>query len=112
MLAPCIIVLSRSKNAAALGSAGVVRAVSTSAAAAAASPARVERCLRFSGLRLFSGVTGATLGAEGSVPAREHARFARSLRPFRPAPPDRKRPRPLWDHRPHAQHPRRVLTRG
>ena len=49
MLAPCITVLSTSKNAAAVGSAGVASAVSTSAAAAAASPASVERCWRFSG---------------------------------------------------------------
>ena len=57
MLAPCIIVLSTSKKAATDGSAGVASAVSTSAAAAAASPARAERCWRFSTLRLFSGVT-------------------------------------------------------
>ncbi len=57
MLAPCIIVLSTSKKAATDGSAGVARAVSTSATAAAASPARAERCWRFSTLRLFSGVT-------------------------------------------------------
>src|SRR3954454_1726725 len=59
MLAPCIIVLSTSKNAATDGSAGVARAVSTSAVAAAASPARAERCWRFSAFRLFSGVTPA-----------------------------------------------------
>ena len=47
MLAPCITVLSTSKNAADVASAGVSRAVSTSAADAAASPASVERCCRF-----------------------------------------------------------------
>src|SRR5688572_13882991 len=55
MLAPCITVLSTSKNAAEVASAGVTSAVSTSAAAAAASPASVERCWRFSGRRLLSG---------------------------------------------------------
>ena len=46
MLAPCMTVLSTSKNAAAVGSAGWSSAVSTSAAAAAASPASVDRCWR------------------------------------------------------------------
>ena len=60
MLAPCMTVLSTSKNAAAVGSAGVSRAVSTSAAAAAASPARVDRCCRFerSAARLGGGSHG------------------------------------------------------
>ncbi len=61
MLAPCMTVLSTSKNAAETGSAGVSRAVSTSAAAAAASPARTDRWRRFGGLRRGSagGVTSA-----------------------------------------------------
>ena len=69
MLAPCITVLSTSKNAAAVGSAGVERAVSTSAADAAASPASTERCCRSSGWRCRSGVMGAILG-DGPVPRR------------------------------------------
>ena len=49
MLAPCITVLSTSKNAAARRvAAASSSAVSTSAAAAAASPARVDRCCRLS----------------------------------------------------------------
>ena len=48
MLAPCITVLSTSKNAATSGSAGVARASSTSAADAAASPASVDRRWRSS----------------------------------------------------------------
>src|SRR6476620_8936776 len=68
MLAPCIIVWSTSKNAATEGSVGVARAVSTSATAAAASPARAERCWRFSTRRLFSGVTRAAYrGRPGSL---------------------------------------------
>src|SRR5918999_2960200 len=55
MLAPCITVLSTSKNAADTASTGVSRARSTSAAAAAASPARVERWRRFNGRRGRSG---------------------------------------------------------
>jgi long-chain acyl-CoA synthetase len=70
MLAPCISVLSTSKNAATVGFAGVARAISTSADAAAASPARVERCWRFSGLRLFSGVTPASLTGPAGRPRR------------------------------------------
>ena len=94
MLAPCITVLSTSKNAAAVGSAGVARAVSTSAAAAAASPARAERCWRFSGLRLFSGVT------------RRRAVTAAAAR-------CRRRGRRLCEIiAPHARDPRRVLARG
>ena len=57
MLAPCMIVLSTSKNAAAVGSTGVSRAVSTSAAAAAASPAMVERCRRLRRWGRSGGVT-------------------------------------------------------
>src|SRR5690606_8134934 len=48
MLAPCMIVLSTSKKAPTALSRGVTRAFSTSAAAAAASPARVDRCWRLS----------------------------------------------------------------
>src|SRR3546814_15509849 len=48
MLAPCSTVLSTSKNAAAVGSPGTLSAVSTSALAAAASPASCERRLRSS----------------------------------------------------------------
>ena len=44
MLAPCMTVLSTSKKPAAVRSVGMFSAVSTSAAAAAASPASVERC--------------------------------------------------------------------
>ena len=55
MLAPCITVLSTSKNAAEVSSAGVSSSRSTSAAAAAASPASVERWRRFGGLRGRSG---------------------------------------------------------
>jgi uncharacterized membrane protein len=58
MLAPCITVLSTSKNAAAVGSLGVVSAFSTSAEAAAASPARAERCCRLSRRGRSDGVTG------------------------------------------------------
>ena len=46
MLAPCMTVLSTSKNAAAVRSLGVLSAFSTSAEAAAASPASAERCCR------------------------------------------------------------------
>ena len=61
MLAPCMTVLSTSKNAAATGSSGGVSADSTSAAAAAASPASTERSWRLRGRALLSrvGVTGA-----------------------------------------------------
>jgi hypothetical protein len=55
MLAPCITVLSTSKNAADVASAGVSSSLSTSAAAAAASPAKVDRWRRLRGLRGRSG---------------------------------------------------------
>ena len=55
MLAPCMTVLSTSKNAAAVGSAGGASAVSTSVTAAAASPASTDRCFRSSGRRDLSG---------------------------------------------------------
>ena len=47
--APCITVLSTSKNAADVGSASTLSALSTSATAAAASPASCERRCRFAG---------------------------------------------------------------
>ncbi len=46
MLAPCTIVLSTSKKAAARGSGATASACSTSEAAAWASPARLERRVR------------------------------------------------------------------
>ena len=55
MLAPCMTVLSTSKNAADVGSTGWSSATSTSAAAAAASPASVERCRRLGGPALLVG---------------------------------------------------------
>ena len=54
MLAPCITVLSTSKNAAAVGSSGTSSAASTAADAAAASPAMVERWRRSRGRRDLS----------------------------------------------------------
>ena len=57
MLAPCMTVLSMSKNAAAVGSTGVRSAFSTSADAAAASPARAERCCRLRRRGRSDGVT-------------------------------------------------------
>ena len=47
--APCITVLSTSKKAAEVGSASTLRALSTSAMAAAASPASCERRCRLGG---------------------------------------------------------------
>src|SRR5262249_25783040 len=88
MLAPCIIVLSTSKKAAAFGSAGMVSAFSTSAAAAAASPARVERCWRSSRRRFSGAVTLALYRRRAAVGAE-----------------------PLCEDRPHARDSRRVLAR-
>ena len=70
MLAPCMTVLSTSKNAAAVGSGGWSSAVSTSAAAAAASPASVDRCWRLRGVR------GRSAGGHQQVPqrSRRHTR--------------------------------------
>src|ERR1700710_1825006 len=71
IVAPCITVLSTSKNAADVESASTLRALSTSAMAAAASPASCERRCRLGGregdlrpglLRGGGGVTAPTLG--------------------------------------------------
>src|SRR3712207_2643843 len=65
MLAPCMTVLSTSKNAADVGSSGWLSAASTSAAAAAASPASAERCWRFSTRGRSGGGTSFRLAIKG-----------------------------------------------
>ena len=65
--APCMIVLSTSKNAATCGSGGICSELSTSAAAAEASPARAER-LRRSGRGLSRRGGRRPAGAEAFTP--------------------------------------------
>src|SRR5690349_7920652 len=59
--APCITVLSTSKNAATAGSASTLSALSTSALAAAASPASLERRFRLTGRFFEEAITLASL---------------------------------------------------